>query len=275
MTAALMPFTNGEFELSVIADGSDFRVLAPALAQSLGFRDAYRMLETIPESEKGYTTARTPGGEQRVTYLTEAGFYRCIGQRQAARISDEGARASVERFQSWVYAEVLPAIRRHGGYLTPDAVEAALTDPDFIIRLATDLKTERAKRALAEQRAAELTPAAAAWDHMASSAGDWSVQQAAGILARDPSITLGRQRLFDFLGASHWAFRTDGHWMAYASAIDAGWLTHRAQHHIHPRTGEVVLDPPQVRVTAKGLARLHKLLGGSEPLVALAEAVAS
>lgn len=125
---------------------------------------------------------------------------------------------------------------------------------------------------LAKVRITELEPAAAAWDHMASSAGDWSVQQAAGILARDPSITLGRQRLFIFMESSHWIFRKDGHWMAYADKIDVGYLSHRAQHHVHPRTGEVILDPPQVRVTAKGLARLHKMLGGSEPLVAIPEA---
>ena len=123
---------------------------------------------------------------------------------------------------------------------------------------------------IAKARITELEPAAAAWDHMASSAGDWSVQQAAGILARDPSITLGRQRLFIFMESSHWIFRQGGHWMAYADKIDASLLSHRAQHHVHPRTGEVVLDPPQVRVTAKGLARLHKMLGGSAPLVELA-----
>jgi len=49
------------------------------------------------------------------------------------------------------------------------------------------------------------------------------------------------------------------HWMAYSTRIDSGHLAHRAQHHIHPRTGEVVLDAPQVRVTAKGLAPIRTL----------------
>lgn len=260
MTADLIPFDFNGAEVRVVDRDGDLRFVA---ADVLSILDVDRTsLRRLDEDEKGVDSIHTLGGEQQVVVVTESGLYSLIlGSRKPE------ARA----FKRWITSEVIPAIRKHGGYLTPGAVEAALTDPDFIIRLATDLKTERAHRALAERRAAELTPAAAAWDHMASSAGDWSVQQAAGILARDPSITLGRQRLFIFMESSHWIFRKDGHWMAYADKIDALLLSHRAQHHVHPRTGEVILDPPQVRVTAKGLARLHKMLGGSEPIVALAE----
>jgi len=198
------------------------------------------------------------GRTQQATIVSEAGMYEVVIR------SDKPEAAT---FRRWVTSEVLPAIRRHGVYATPAMAEQMLNDPSVMIAALQALQIERAARAIAEERAELLTPAAAAWDHMASSQGDWSVQQAAGILARDPSITLGRQRLFDFLGSSHWTFRSAGHWMAYSTAIDSGWLAHRAQHHIHPRTGEVVLDPPQIRVTAKGLARLHSVLGGSAPLV--------
>lgn len=113
----LSPFHNGEFALVITEHEADgFHVQAPGFARALGMRDAFRLLETIPAEEKGYTTASTPGGEQRVGYVTEAGFYRALGQRQAARISDDSTRAQVERFQSWVYRDVLPAIRRTGGY---------------------------------------------------------------------------------------------------------------------------------------------------------------
>ena len=56
-------------------------------------------------------------------------------------------RPEAVEFRRWVTREVLPSIRRRGGYLTPEAAEQALTDPDFIIRLATELKTERARTA--------------------------------------------------------------------------------------------------------------------------------
>jgi len=73
-------------------------------------------VRSIPEPEKGSEIVRTPGGDQRVWYLTEPGFYRAVGQRQATRIKDPAARERVARFQGWVYGEVLPAIRRTGSY---------------------------------------------------------------------------------------------------------------------------------------------------------------
>lgn len=133
---ALIPFRNEEFELTVTPDGDSFRVHAPGLARALGFRQALDMTRTIPDSEKGYELVRTPGGEQRIGYVTEAGFYRCLGQRQAARIKDANVRAQVERFQSWVYGEVLPSIRRRGGYLTPEAAERAEHQLNAAIRRA-------------------------------------------------------------------------------------------------------------------------------------------
>lgn len=141
MTAGLTPFDNGEFAIIVTDHASDgFRVQAPGLARALGFREAFDLLRTIPEEEKGSETVRTPGGEQRIGYVTEAGFYRAMGQRQAARISDETMRAQVERFQAWVYREVLPGLRR--GAVNP----AELTRAD-LARLV--LAAEEEKEVLA------------------------------------------------------------------------------------------------------------------------------
>lgn len=154
----LMPFRTDEFELSIEPHDADgFRVQAPGLARALGFRDAFRLMESIPDTEKGYTLACTPGGEQRIGYLAEAGFYRALGQRQAARISDPELRARVERFQAWVYGTVLPSIRRTGQYGTPAldlsdpiaAIEAAHAQAGQAIEVA---KAERARAEKAEKQ---------------------------------------------------------------------------------------------------------------------------
>lgn len=122
-------FNNGEFELNIQPHPLDgFRVLAPGLAKALGFDSAKDLLRSIPETEKGWELSPTPGGVQRVSYLTEAGFYRALGQRQAARITDENIRAAVERFQTWVYGVVLPGIRM-GGQPTVDL--ASITKADL------------------------------------------------------------------------------------------------------------------------------------------------
>jgi prophage antirepressor-like protein len=109
-------FDNGEFTLEVTTSGDSFTVAGTSLAKALGFRDAVRMVESLPDSEKHYTTACTAGGNRRTWQVTEAGFYRAIGQRQAARIRDKDLAQGVVRFQDWVYGTVLPAIRRTGGY---------------------------------------------------------------------------------------------------------------------------------------------------------------
>lgn len=113
MPADITPFSNSEFELEIKPDGADsFRVFAPGLARALSVTDAYTLLRSIPDEEKGSALVRTPGGEQRVGYVTEAGFYRALATRQLGRIVDPDIRASVERFQAWVYRDVLPALRR-------------------------------------------------------------------------------------------------------------------------------------------------------------------
>lgn len=122
-------FNNGEFELRVREDGDSFIVEAPGLARALGVRDATNMLRSIPDEEKGSSIASTPGGDQEVLHVKEPGFYRAIGQRQAARIKNESVRAQVVRFQNWVYREVLPAIRRNGSYELPNTRPELADDP--------------------------------------------------------------------------------------------------------------------------------------------------
>ena len=74
------------------------------------------------------------GREQLATFVTEQNLYKVIMR------SD---KPQAEQFQDWICGEILPSIRKHGAYMTPAAIEQALSDPDFIIGLATQLKTEK------------------------------------------------------------------------------------------------------------------------------------
>lgn len=127
---------------------------------------------------------------------------------------------------------------------------------------------EAAARQVAEAKVAELGPAAESWNTLATAQGDYLVADAAKILSRDPSIKLGRDRLFTYLHERRWIYRqgSDNRWRAMQTAVDSEWLTEMAAYHDHPRTGERIVDAPQVRVTVKGLGRLHRILGGSAPL---------
>ena len=65
---------------------------------------------------------------------------------------------TAKQFKRWVTNEVLPAIRKYGGYLTPEKIEEALLNPDTLIKLASQLKIEREKRLAAETKVKELQP---------------------------------------------------------------------------------------------------------------------
>jgi len=256
----LTPFTNGEFTLAVKPVGDSFHVAAPHLARALGFREAFDLLRTIPDSEKGSELVRTLGGDQRVGYVTEAGFYRALGQRQAARITDLAIRSTVERFQTWVYGEVLPSIRRGTFGSAPTArfeIPASFAEAlELAARQAREIEAEKARNA-------ELAPAAHSWTQLADASGDYSLREAAQILDRDPSIQTGQNRLAKTLKNHGW---TDRNGQPYQQHVNAGRLVVRTRSYDHPVTGEPQATT-QVRVTVKGLHDLHKLLGGSGPVL--------
>lgn len=160
----IVPFGNDEFRLDITSDGDSFRVQAPGLARCLSVSDAHTLLRNIPADEKGSALVQTPSGEQRVLYVTEAGFYRAIGQRQLGRIADKKVRAQVERFQKWVYGVVLPGLRRG------EVVQAVRpsSELDLIIAAAVEMKRMREEveqaRTAAIEAAQEATVANARLD---------------------------------------------------------------------------------------------------------------
>lgn len=89
------------------------------------------------------TLLPTNGGIQSVKIIKESDIYRLIVRSKLP---------SAEQFEKWVFEEVLPTIRKHGAYMTPETIEKTLTNPDFIIGLATQLKQEQQARKLAEQQ---------------------------------------------------------------------------------------------------------------------------
>jgi DNA-damage-inducible protein D len=138
----------------------------------------------------------------------------------------------------------------------------------LIIKEADRADRAEVRAVEAEAKAAELEPAATSWTILASGDGDYSVADAAKCLSRDPAIKLGQGRLFTLLGEWGWAYRQRGdqRWRAKQSAVDAGRLSEIPASHYHPRTGELVIDPPQVRVTVKGIHEVHRRFGGTAPL---------
>lgn len=122
-------FTNGEFDIEVLPRDDSFIVLAPGLAKGLAYASAKDMLRSIPDDEKGWAVAPTLGGDQQLWHVKEPGFYRAIGQRKTGHVKDPYVRDQVDRFQRWLYHEVLPALRKYGQYGAGAPVPGNFAEP--------------------------------------------------------------------------------------------------------------------------------------------------
>ena len=197
----ITPFTHSAFGQLRTRD-EDGRVLfcGRDAAVALGYSNTKDALARHCKGVAKHYPLAPPGGEQQFRFISEGDLYRLIAHSKLP--------AAVE-FEAWVFDEVLPMIRQRGGYLTPEAAEEALTDPDFIIRLATDLKRERAARAELEARAVADRPKVLFADAVSTSSSEILVGDLAKIL-RGNGIPVGANRLFAWLRNNGFLIRRDG-----------------------------------------------------------------
>lgn len=189
MTSNIQPFTYEDHTVRVVTiDGEPWFVLAD-LCKVLDLAKPSRVAMRIADDMKGAHQMSTPGGDQEMTIVSEAGMYEVIIR------SDKPEAAA---FRRWVTSEVLPSIRKHGGYLTDQKIEDILDNPDTIIELATKLKSERAKRAALEKQAAIDTPKARFADAVSASHTSILIGDLAKLL-RQNGYEIGQNRLFEML----------------------------------------------------------------------------
>lgn len=234
------------------------QLVASDVARALGYRDASNMTRSLDEDEKGAQLVSTPGGDQRVSTITEAGFYRIVLQRKAAFVKDEATRATVEAFQRWVTHEVLPALRRDGAYVASDGTE---DDATLMARalIAAKRQMDAKDRQLREQREriaalgdenARLLPMATYAETTLDAVGCITVTDAARQLKQqDPSI--GQRRLFGLLRADGMLCKNTN--QATAQAIERGYLRN-VQRFYTDSEGVQRMREPYAVVTPKGLA---------------------
>ncbi|PQC73331.1 phage antirepressor [Enterococcus faecium] len=148
------------------------------VASVLGYSNTKDALSRHVDLEDKMGSRITTSGQSReMTIINESGLYSLILKSKLP---------SAKKFKRWVTSEVLPAIRKHGGYLTPEKVEEALLNPDTIIQLATQLKEERTGRLIAEQKIAEYEPKISYLDSILSSTDSVTISQIAADYGMSP-----------------------------------------------------------------------------------------
>lgn len=175
---------------AVRSEGGEPMFVASDIAKILGYRMASDMTRRLEEDEKGTRSVRTPGGEQQMAVITEPGLYSAI---LGSRVPE--ARA----FKRWVTHEVLPALRRDGGYMVARADETPEETMARAVLLAQQtIDRQRSRIAGLEAENEEMRPKALFADAVAASDGTCLIGEFAKML-RQNGVDIGQNRLFAML----------------------------------------------------------------------------
>lgn len=184
--------------------------------------------------------------------VSESGFYKLV-MRSRKPVAKE--------FQRWVTRDVLPSIRRHGAYMTPDTIRQALADPDTLIMLATRLKEETEERVAAQEQVRVLEPKARAYEDFCGAPDLLTVRDAAAQLTT-AGLPIRECELRTWMLDHEWIYRHGGAYRPYAAHSTAGHLrlVPPKRSGLH-RDGTPFPFDPTCKITRRGLTLLYQRIG--------------
>lgn len=145
----LQVFKNEHFgEVRTIEEDGKVLFCGSDCAKALGYQNPSRDVNRHCKYIEKRCTTDSVGRQQETLFIPEGDLYRLITHSKLP---------SAEKFESWVFDEVLPTIRKHGAYMTPETIEEAILNPDTIIKIATALKEEQNKNKALEAVNSALT----------------------------------------------------------------------------------------------------------------------
>lgn len=219
----------------------------------LGYKNASKALNDHVDGEDKLNNKTLSSLGQRGGWLVnESGLYSLI---ISSKLPD------AKKFKRWVTSEVLPSIRKHGAYMTLDKIDEILSDPDTIIKLATQLKVEREGRLVAEQRVNELTPKASYYDLVLQNKTLVTITQ----IAKDYGMS--GQELTRKLHELGVIYRQGKTWLLYSKYQRTGWT--QSETFMAPKPDGTQKAVMHTKWTQKGRLGLYELLkqNGVLPLI--------
>lgn len=173
-----------------------------AVARGLGFTDTKNGVEYVRwNTVRSYLSAICFSQEvAKDSYIPESVFYRL-----AMKAKNEVAEA----FQAKIAEEVIPSIRKHGAYMTPETLEAAILNPDYLLKVATALKEETDKRKALESKVQADAPKVLFADSVAASTSTILIGELAKIL-RQNGVNTGEKRLFRWMRENGYLVKRNG-----------------------------------------------------------------
>lgn len=210
-------FENSEFGAVRVVDvNGEPWFVARDVASALGYVDTTQAIRMHCEKAKDFRGVEMTATATPMKIIPEEDVYALIFGSHLE---------SAKQFRRWICDEVLPAIRKHGGYLTPAKLEEALTDPDTIIRLATNLKAEREKRQALEAQAAADRPKVVFAESIEVAKTSILVGEMAKLIKQATGCDMGQNRFFEWLRANGYLHKGgSARNMPTQRCIDAGWM---------------------------------------------------
>lgn len=221
------------------------------IARGLGFT------QTQNKKGKTYESVRW---ERINQYLKEFGFPHQWGKDDFIpenifyRLAMKANNAAAEAFQKKIADEVIPSIRKHGAYLTPEKVEEVLLNPDTIILLATKLKNEQEERMRLEAQIEADAPKVELAEQCLMAQNSISLNEFCKVLYRENDLEIGSHRLFRFL-REHKVLQANN--LPYQSYMQRGWFDNIQKNDC---VDSNIFTYPTARITPKGQMGVLRLL---------------
>ena len=240
----LQIFNSEEFgEIRTITKDNETYFVGKDVAKALGFTNPRDAITThVFDEDKGVDTIDTPGGKQSMTVINESGVYALVfGSRLE----------SAKRFKHWVTSEVIPSIRKNGGYI---AGQETLSDEELMAKallVANNKIAERDK--IIEQKQArieQMKPKEIFADAVATSHTSILVGDLAKLICQN-GYQIGQKRLFDWLRANGYLIKSGGSYnMPTQRYVEQGLFEIKESNLVNP-DGSVRITKT-TKITGKG-----------------------
>lgn len=204
----------------------------------------------LDEDEKTGVDLTDPHGRvQNTNCVNEPGLYALVlGSR----------KPEAKAFKRWITHDVIPTIRKHGAYMTPETIEKVLSDPDTIIKLATELKEERERTAALNAKIKADKPYTEFGAAIAANSDAILVRDFAKLLHND-GIKMGEKRLYKWLRENGFLMQT-APTKPYQKYVDMGWFR-VDERSISTVQGQMIVST--TKITGKGQMGLLSALRAS------------
>ena len=242
MDNKLVTFENAAFGKirTLTIDGEPWFVAAD-VCKALELGNPSMTVDRLDADEKGISSIDTLGGKQRMAIINEPGLYSVILRSR---------KPEAKAFKRWITHEVIPAIRKHGGYMTKPLLEQVLENPNLIYEFARRMLEEQQKNERLRQELDRAKPKADYYDAFIHP------ESCTNIRATAKELKVPEKMFTAFLIRKRYLYRApSGGLMPYAKAADDGLFFVKDYIAVNGHQGVYTL------VTPKGKALFLSMLG--------------